>query len=904
MTEQTEPTAFQPTASVRPVDTDLAPFAITVEATLERWKTGASGLSTIEAGERLRRHGPNRLPSTPKRHPLLRFLAQFRNVLIYVLLASAAITASLQHYIDTAVILAVVLANAIIGYIQESRAEAAMDSIRDMLAAQSTVMRDGERRIIDSAEVVPGDLVLLEPGERAPADIRLTDVAGLYMDEAILTGESLPVEKATDAVARTAIPGDRSCMAHSGALVTRGTGRGVAVATAQDTEIGKIGGLISRVETLTTPLVIQMDILARRLTIVILALAAVLLVYGYYVTGLPFDVIFMNVVGLSVAAIPEGLPAVMTIALSVGVRSMARRNAIVRHLPAIETLGSVSVICTDKTGTLTRNEMMIVTAATTDGQFEISGDGYDPTGRISPTPDPLLALGRVALLCNDAGLSQSDETWIVTGDPMEGALLAFGRKTGFDATGWTRIAEIPFDAIHRYMAVLVRGPDGRARVLVKGAPKRVLAMCRTQRTQGADEPLDRDHWEREATRIAESGQRVLALAERETTDETVMQDGLTGTLRFVGLVGMIDPPRREAVDAVAQCHAAGISVKMITGDHAGTATAIAAQIGLRNAATVLTGAELDAMSDAELAEVVRNTDVFARTSPEDKLRLVTALQADGLTVAMTGDGVNDAPALKRADVGIAMGVKGSEAAKETAVLVLADDNFASITAAVTEGRTVYDNLRKTIGFELPTSFGEAGAITIALMLGLAMPVSPLQILWINLITGITLGLALAFEPTEPGTMLLPPRPRTARLLDLTLGWHIAVVSALFVTAIFGIGAYAAQSGYSHVRSQTLAMNLLVVLEVFHLFFVRNIFGTSFTWAAAKGTPVVWACLALIVPSQFVLTFWPPAQEVFGTTAISPADGALLIVIGAGFFLLLELEKQLRLTFSAKVEVAA
>ncbi|MGB3688993.1 MAG: HAD-IC family P-type ATPase [Jannaschia helgolandensis] len=904
MTKQTpaEPIRIATNGADAPAGSPLTePFTLTVDDVLISLGASRTGLSESEAIDRLQRHGPNRLPSSARRNPFLRFLAHFNNVLIYVLLAAAITTASLQHYIDTSVILAVVIANAIIGYIQEDRAEKAMDAIRDMLAPQTTVLRDGERRAIDTADVVPGDLVLLEPGERAPADLRLIEATGLFIDEAILTGESVPVEKSVDALARATPIGDRTCMAYSGTLVTNGTGRGVVVATAENTEIGRIGGLISRVQTLTTPLVAQMDVLARWLTILILLIASVLLAYGYFVGQLPFDEIFMNVVGLSVAAIPEGLPAVMTIALSVGVRAMARRNAIIRHLPAIETLGSVSVICTDKTGTLTRNEMMVVTALTQAGLFAIEGHGYDPTGAIHPSPasNTLAELGRAAALCNDAALRLSGSTWQSIGDPMEGALLAFSAKTGVDISGWSRRDEIPFDAVHRYMAVLVEAPDGRHSIMVKGAPERVLAMCKTQRGDGADVPLDQDYWQGEAHLIASKGQRVLAFAMRDATVDGFGSDQPDGEFTLIGLVGMIDPPRPEAIGAIEECHAAGITVKMITGDHAGTASAIGQQIGLRNPTSVLTGADLDARSDADLAQAVLDTNIFARTSPENKLRLVTVLQAHGLTVAMTGDGVNDAPALKRADVGIAMGVKGSDAAKETAVLVLADDNFASIAAAVSEGRTVYDNLRKTIGFELPTSFGEAGAITIALILGLALPVSPLQVLWINLITGITLGLALAFEPTEPGTMQRPPRARETPLLDATLGWHIVLVSVLFVLAVFGIGAYATAKGYPHALSQTLAMNLLVVLEIFHLFFIRNIFGTSLTWASAKGTRVIWTCLALIVPAQFIVTYWSAAQQVFGTRAVSVVDGSVIIAIGVAFFAILEAEKQIRLSLSSR-----
>ncbi len=867
---------------------------------LQDLNCSVAGLSSSEAALRLAQHGPNRLPAPPRRSVLLRFLAHFHNVLIYVLIGASAVTASLGHWIDTGVILAVVLINAVMGFVQEGRAESAMAAIRSMLALHASVLRDGKRVSTDAADLVPGDLVLLEPGDKVPADLRLIEVKGLHTQEAILTGESVPVEKTTDPVAEDTDLGDRKPMAFSGTLVTAGSGRGVVTATGPGTEIGRISGLLGEVEVLTTPLVEQMDRFARWLTVLILLISAALLVFGYFVEHISFSDQFMAVVGLAVAAIPEGLPAVLTITLSVGVQAMAKRNAIIRHLPAIETLGAVSVICTDKTGTLTRNEMMVATALTAVAPYRVTGTGYAPDGDISPTPSSgaLDDLALAALLCNEAALSEVEGVWHVAGDPMEGALLAFAAKAGADPSGWTRRDEIPFDAVHRYMAVLVDSPAKERLALIKGAPERVLAMCVDQAGTGGHERLDPGFWHNEAHRIASEGQRVLALAMCAIGTDQLDEDDLQGHLTLIGLVGLIDPPRAEAIAAVAECHSAGIAVKMITGDHPGTAAAIGRQIGLKNPDTVLTGADLDGLSDAGMAIAVQDTNIFARTSPEHKLRLVMALQADGLTVAMTGDGVNDAPALKRADAGIAMGVKGSEATKETADLVLADDNFASISAAVREGRTVHDNLRKVISFELPTSFGEAGAIMVALLLGLAMPVSPVQILWINLITGITLGLALAFEPTEVGTMRRPPRPRHAPLLTGALIWHILFVTLLFVVAVFGLYTYALDKGYTPVLAQTITMNMLVVLEIVHLFFIRNIFSTSLTWAAVRGTRVVWICVAIVVPAQFFITYLPVAQQILGTQSVPLFDWVLIVAIGVVFFAIIEVEKQLRLSLTA------
>jgi len=896
MKDQGAPTAFH---------------AVAPAEALAALETGASGLGSTEAAARLERHGPNRLPEPPPKSPVLRFLAHFHNVLIYVLIAAAVVTAALAHWVDTGVILAVVLVNAVIGFVQEGRAEQAMAAIRGMLAPRSGVLRDGRRVSVDAADLVPGDIVLVEAGDKVPADLRLIEARGLSAAEAILTGESVPVEKSLPPVASDAALGDRASMLFSGTLVAAGTGRGVVVATGGGTEIGQISGLLAGVETLTTPLVQQMDIFAKWLTLFILILAASLMAYGYFVSHVEFGDLFMAVVGLSVAAIPEGLPAVLTITLAVGVQAMARRNAIVRRLPAIETLGSVSVICSDKTGTLTRNEMMVATLAGAEHLFSVAGNGYAPEGSVrlaEAEADPaehaiLTEFARAAGLCNDSVLQAHEDGWRVEGDPMEGALMALaGKITGEGADpfqSWCRDDAIPFDAAHRYMAVLHHDHEGVALIHVKGAPEAVLAMCCDQRSaEGGIEPLEAERWHDAVDTLAAEGQRVIAVAVRKIPGGHAALNAadLAGKLTLIGLIGLIDPPREEAIEAVAECHRAGIRVKMITGDHSATARAIAARIGLEHTDRVLTGADIEAMDPGDLAEAAIKTDVFARTSPEHKLRLVEALQARGLTVAMTGDGVNDAPALKRADAGIAMGLKGSEAAKEAAELVLADDNFASIVAAVREGRTVYDNIKKVISWTLPTNAGEALTIILALFAGMALPITAVQILWVNLITAVTLGVALAFEPTEAGTMRRLPRPRAAPLLAGGLVWHIVMVSSLFLAAVFGIYFYAIDRGYPIALAQTMAMNMLVVLEMFHLFFIRNIYGTSLTCAAVRATRFVWASVLVVIAAQFAITYVGALQGVFGTRNVPLADGLLIVGIGVVFFALIETEKQMRLAF--------
>lgn len=891
-------------------ETRRAAQSINSESVLDALDTSLRGLSEAEAAHRFNEYGPNKPPEPARRSTLARFFSHFNHILIYVLLGAAVVTALLDHAVDTVVILAVVLANAVIGFVQEGRAERAMDAIQQMLAPFASVLRDGKRVSVAGEALVPGDIVLLEPGDKVPADLRLITAHGLHIQEAILTGESVPVEKHIRPVAADVVLGDQSCMAFSGTLVASGQGRGVVTTTGAETQIGRISGMLSEVETLTTPLVTQMNLFARWLTLLILLMAAMLLVFGYFVEHFDFAELFMAIVGLSVAAIPEGLPAVLTITLAIGVQAMARRNAIVRRLPAIETLGSVSVICTDKTGTLTLNEMMVAAVAKGPHVYEVSGVGYAPTGaitrdgtRVDASDDPALReLAVAAALCNDAELHDRQGSWSIDGDPMEGALLAFASKVDGDRSSWfgtwTRTDAIPFDARHRFMATLQQDVDGEAAIYVKGAPERILAMCVNQRSAaGGDGPLDVSHWHEVADRFAARGQRVLALATRAVAPGTERMgfEDVEGALTLIGLVGLIDPPRPEAIAAVADCRGAGIRVKMITGDHAGTAAAIGKQIGLERSDKVLTGIDLDQMTDAALAFAVLEADIFARTSPEHKLRLVMALQSHDLTVAMTGDGVNDAPALKRADAGIAMGKTGSEAAKEAAEIVLADDRFSSIAAAIREGRTVYDNITKVISWTLPTNGGETLIIVVALLLGMALPVSPVQILWVNLITAVTLGIALAFEPTEENTMRRPPRPRNAPLLNAHLAWHVVFVSLLFLVGIFGIFAYAIDKGYSVELARTIALNTLVVMEIFHLFFIRNIYGTSLTWKAVRGTRVVWLTVITVVAAQVAITYWPPLQGVFATRAIPLQDGLLIFALGVSLFVVLEVEKQLRLS---------
>jgi len=879
--------------------------ALPPDAAMQALVVDASGLGAAEAGARLQQYGHNRLPQPPPRAAWRRLLAQFDSVLIYVLLVAAAITPFLGHTLDAVVILLVVLINAGLGFVQEGRAEQALAAVQGMLAPHASVLRDGQRSTIDSAMLVPGDIVLVEAGDHVPADLRLLRARNLRIDEAALTGESVAVDKLSDPVSDGAALGDRRSMAYSGTLVAAGQGRGVVVATGSATELGRISGMLSRIGTLDTPLLRQINQFARRLTVLIVIGCTLVLGLAVGLGGYPFDEAFLAVIGIAVAAIPEGLPVLITITLAIGVQRLARQRAIVRRLPAVETLGAVSVICSDKTGTLTRNEMMVAAVATADAAVTVEGNGYAPQGAMRDAqghpadPARLHALARTAWLCNDAALAEHGDGWQIEGDPMEAALKVLAVKAGLDAVAeaqrWPRRDEIPFDAAHRYMATLHSSADARHSLLcVKGAPERVLALCDRQRGAHGEQPLDAEHWRVQIEKLAGRGLRVLALAEAERPADLQQLAPLQAGDRLVllGLVGLIDPPREEVRLAIAECRRAGIRVKMITGDHVVTARAIAAQLGLHSKAGALTGAELDAMDDAELRRRVADVDVFARTSPEHKLRLVEALQADGALIAMTGDGVNDAPALKRADIGVAMGIKGTEAARQAAEIVLADDNFATIVSAVREGRTIHDNITKSIRWTLPTNGGESLVIIIALLFGLTLPITAVQILWINMVTAVTLGLTFAFEPTEPDVMNSPPRRAGQSLLSGFVLWRVLLVSALFAVGAFGMFWWAETRGLSIEYARTLVVNTIVVLEIFYLFSNRFLSRSSLDWRGVLGTPAVLIALAVIIALQLLFTYAPLMQWAFATRAVEPFDG--LIVIGTGFALLtlLEIEKWL------------
>jgi magnesium-transporting ATPase (P-type) len=864
------------------------------------------GLSSQEARARVKRFGRNRLPPPRKRSALMRFLLQFHNILIYVMLVAAGTTAMLSDWVDTGVLLAAVLVNAIIGFIQEGKAEQAMDAIRGMLSLHTRVIRDARRTEIEAENLVPGDIVVLASGDKVPADLRFIAGKGLRVNEAILTGESEAVEKMPNAIRDDAPLGERRCMLYSGTLITSGQATGIVVETGIHTELGRISSMLDQVQTMTTPLLRQIAGFGRWLALAIVVFSIATFAVGVLWHGHPPTEMFMMAVALAASAIPEGLPAIMTITLALGMRRMAKRKAIIRHLPAVETLGSVTVICSDKTGTLTRNEMTVQKLATADHIFDVSGVGYAPDGGLSldgaaiKVEDyPKLGdIARAAVLCNDAHLHRfPDESWQLAGDPTEGALLTFAIKAGSDPA-WERETlprtdAIPFESEHRLMATLHHDHDGNGYIYVKGAPERILEMCDCQGDlRQTEAPVDADYWRLCGKDLAAGGLRVLAIAVKhaEGSKSEVNFSDLEEGFILLALVGIIDPPRDEAIEAVRTCHNAGIRVKMITGDHVDTAQAIGARLGIGQGLPALTGADIEAMDDEQLRGVAMEADVFARASPEHKLRLVQALQASGQIVAMTGDGVNDAPALKRADVGVAMGLKGTEAAKEASDMVLADDNFATIGNAVYVGRGIYDNIRKFILFMLPTNGGEALVVIAAILFELALPLTPAQVLWINMVTSSTLGLALAFERPERDVMRRKPRDPRESLLSWFFAWRVLMVSVLFMIGALGLFLWETHRGASLETARTMAVSSVVGAEMFYLINSRYIYKSVLSIEGLFGNRYVLIAIAACAGLQILYTHAGPMQALFGSTDLSPDEWLKVTLAGLFVFTIAELEK--------------
>lgn len=847
----------------------------------------SSGLSSSEARRRLERFGPNVLPQLRRHGPLLRFLLQLHHPLVWILIAAGVVTAVLGEVVDASVIFGVVVVNAIVGFLQESKAEAALDALVSMVRTEAVVIRDGARMTVQSDELVPGDVVVLDAGAKVPADLRLIDARNLRVDESALTGESAPVDKRELRLPIDTVLADRTNMAWSATLVTAGSGVGIVVATGAGTELGEIHRLVGTAADIATPLTRKISEFSSVLTVVIVGLAIVAFVVGM-LRGESAKDMFTAAVALAVGAIPEGLPAAVTITLAIGMARMSQRHAIIRRLPAVETLGSTTLICSDKTGTLTQNQMT-VTHIWVDGEtFVVTGAGYGSTGDIlDPNGSPVLATRAsglwdtlvVGALCNDARIDETEDGPEAVGDPTEAALVVVARKGGVDVDDnpWSRVDVVPFESDRQWMATLDVWPDAESTVAIhlKGGVEAVVALCdRQQGIGGSDHGVDVDGVLGAADMLARQGLRVLACATRTVPVDTATIDGdcvAEGRFTLAGLQAMADPPRPEAARAVAACQKAGIGVKMITGDHAATAFTIAAQLGLADGDTpaVMTGSDLAACSDADLPDVACRTAVFARVAPEQKLRLVEALQARGHIVAMTGDGVNDAPALKQADIGVAMGQIGTEVAKEAADMVLTDDNFATIEAAVEEGRGVFANLTKFIVWTLPTNMAEGLVLLAAIAAGTTLPILPVQILWINMTTAVALGLMLAFEPKEPHVMDQPPRDPTRPLLTAALIGRIISVSALLLVGVWWLFDWALASGASAAEARTVAINVFVAVETAYLFNCRSLTRSMFR-IGVLSNPWVTAGVAVQILLQAAITYLPAMNRLFRTAPISPA----------------------------------
>lgn len=888
---------------------------LSVEEVLTVLKTSPEGLSDEEVVRRQTLYGYNLIPPPKPKPAILRFLGQFQHILIYILLATVLITLLLGECLNAAVIFLVILINAIIGFLQEGKAEEALEAVSKLLSLECVVVRNKKHQVIPAEQLVPGDIVLLQSGDKVPADLRLIQADHLQINEMILTGESLPVEKNQTQLAMQPSIGEQTNMAFSGTLVSCGRGVGIVTGTGSNTEIGRITELLGQVEKSATPLLRKINHFSYSLGLLILATVILIFLTGLFLRAYPVDQLLMISVGIAVSAIPEGLPVILTVVLAIGVRRMALRNAIIRRLPAVETLGSVTVICTDKTGTLTRNEMTVTRVGMIDQRLKVSGVGYEVYGgfyehelQVDPKQNmAFLLLCRAGVLCNESEFLEKHGQLELQGDPTEGALLILGMKAGYNPVSLRKsyplTGILPFESEHCFMATLHHDHCGNGMIYVKGAPEVILKYCNRSIGKAGESPItDFSFWDHQVKEMAESGLRVLALAFKSVPSEhqTLSFKDITYGFVLLGVVGMIDPARDEAIKAIAECQSAGIHVKMITGDHALTASAIAEQMGLGKGKSVLTGSFLEDLTDEQFIEFATQADVFARTTAVQKLRLVEALQSRGQIVAMTGDGVNDAPALKRAEIGVAMGLKGSEAAKEASEMVLADDNFASIVAAIKEGRTVFDNIKKVIFFILPINAGEAGSLVVATLMGYTLPITPLQILWVNMVSSVALTMPLAFEASDDTVMLKKPTT-TQNTLNIFLLGQVFLVGVLFLAGIFFAFEWALRQGYSLEIARTMSVNSLVTLEIAYLLSIRSVNRLTLGLDGIKKIThaLILAILAVLV-FQTLLTYLPFMQWLFNTASLNITQMGVVFLIGTTGFFLLEIIKWFRVRFWKKI----
>ena len=865
------------------------------------------GLDSLNFKHKETFFGKNRLEQKKQESNLKRFFMQFHNALIYILLGASLVTALLHEWVDSGVIFGVVIINVIISYLQEAKAQEAIDSLKEMMHTCAVVIRDGKKINLDSTNLVPGDIVLLESGVKVPADIRLIEVRDLKVDESMLTGESLATQKDISICSQNIILSDRKNMTFSGTYVTYGRARGIVVATANHTEIGKIAHLIQSTTDMDTPLTKKIASFSKLLLYVILALAASTFLVGVLREHSAVDT-FMASVALAVGAIPEGLPAAVTITLAIGVSRLASKNAIIRKLPAVETLGSVTTICSDKTGTLTQNKMSVTDIFCARESYKVSGDGYNPVGEI--LKDGVKQEGcnvcleeilRAGFLCNESYLVNKDGVYEINGDPTEGALIVSSMKFGLNEDGvnkaFTRVDLLPFESDRQFMATLNRDAQNEQNIIyLKGSIEVVLKMCEFELVNSQTLPIKKSPILEQLGEYASRGLRVLAIAKKVTTSMEIKDSQLKDGFVFLGLQAMMDPPRQEAIEAVCESKDAGINIIMITGDHALTAFSIAKLMSIvsedaKYEDSTLLGSQLLSLSDEELIEKLKSVKVFARVEPEQKLRIVNALQARGEIVAMTGDGVNDAPALKQADIGIAMGVGGTEVAKEASDMILSDDNFSSIALAIKEGRIVFDNLIKFITWTLPTNLGEGLVILLAVMLGLTLPILPVQILWINMSTAVFLGMMLIFEPGDKEIMKRTPRDPKMPILSLEMVWQMLVVGFYMLAASYAMFNYALSSGYSEEYARTVAVNIFVFIELFYLFnckelqrsvFKTNIFNNSYLLIG----------VTLMILVQISFTHLEFMNTIFKSQPLDISTWLQIIAIAIGVMFVVEIKRYL------------
>jgi len=865
------------------------------------------------------KYGENIL--TPKKTlgPVARFLLQFNQPLLYILILAGFVTLFLKEFADSSVIFGVVIINAIVGFIQEAKALKSLEALAKSMTTQAVVIRDGKKMHIDSSQIVPGDILFFISGDKVAADVRLITSRDLQVNESALTGESMPVEKKVDALPESTVLADRKNMLYASTLITYGSAKGIVVETGDNTEVGKISQLISKADSLDTPLTIKISQFSIFLLWVIISAAAIAFAFGV-MHGQPAKLMFLAAISLAVAAIPEGLPAAMTITLAIGVSKMVKRKAIIRKLPAVETLGSTTVICSDKTGTLTENQMTVMEIFAGGKKFNVFGSGYNTDGEIQYMDKAVnidfskafRSCIKIGYSCNDSKLLHIDGKYTIQGDPTEGALIVVALKANLDESlvlkQRPRLDTIPFESEYQYMATLHK-TEKLPVIAVKGAVEKITSMC-SNMIDGNDNivPFDRQSVISVAEEMASRGLRVLAFAfkshEQNTTQihHSDVEDGFI----FVGLQAMIDPPRSEVIDAVRKCHTAGIKIKMITGDHALTASAIAKVIGIVQGENAnyeaVTGKELENYNDEQLKNIVEDFSVFARVTPEQKLRLVKALQAKGEICAMTGDGVNDAPALKQANIGIAMGITGTEVAKESADMVLTDDNFASIVAAVEEGRGVFDNIKKFILWTLPTNVAQGFVMIVAIFLNMeVLPILPAQILWINMSTAILLGLMLAFEPKEDEIMERQPISPKMPIIDNLLIYRNIMFGTIMAIAVLAFFKYELSSGSSLEQARGVTVSIFIVAQSFYLLNCRSSYYSIFKLGLFTN-PFVWLGITLMVISQAIFLYISPVNKFFKVSGIDSGSLLRLIMLGLVIYFIVEFEKFIRKNYLHKRQI--